>query len=268
MAYRVLDRAQMSVSGTPGTGAVTLASATTGYQDFATAGVDDQDTFRYLIVDGSNWEIGIGTYTASGTSLARTTITASSNSNAAISATSAAVVSIVWAAEDIAPNRGNWTSLTFTNTTTIFGSSGIYVSDQTFVLAAGEMLEVDGYCQKSSSGNALLGVSEDGSNGYVFFNGNDGNCAINYYNGSYNNIINTGAVSGQNWTGLHKLSATLVCVGSDSNNMYATIDGQNLTAHADTNIQLVGTNTIYLQTSDITKCTYRARVVQAHMFLP
>jgi len=80
----------MSTS-TTGTGTITLALAEDGYQTFLDAGVTDGDTVRYVIEDGSNWEIGTGTYTASGTTLSRT-VSESSNSDAAISLSGAAIV--------------------------------------------------------------------------------------------------------------------------------------------------------------------------------
>ena len=91
---KLVNRAKMTVSGTPGTGAVTLNAAVVGFQTFAAAGVNDGDVVSYVIEDGTNWEVGQGTYTAAGTSLARTTIQASSSGGSAISASSGANVMI------------------------------------------------------------------------------------------------------------------------------------------------------------------------------
>lgn len=69
-------------STTAGTGPLTLAGAVTGCQSFAAIG-DGKQCF-YMATDGTNWERGIGTYTAAGTSLSRDTILASSNAGAAV----------------------------------------------------------------------------------------------------------------------------------------------------------------------------------------
>ena len=89
----------MSTS-TTGTGTITLGSAESGYQTFADAGVANADVVRYVIEDGNNWEIGTGTYTATGTTLSRT-VSESSNADAAINLSGSATVFIGATAEDI-----------------------------------------------------------------------------------------------------------------------------------------------------------------------
>jgi hypothetical protein len=97
----LVNRAKVSTA-TTGTGTITLGSAESGYQSFADAGVADGDVVRYVIEDGTDWEIGTGTYTASGTTLSRT-VAESSNADAALNLTGSAVVYVSAAAEDIPP---------------------------------------------------------------------------------------------------------------------------------------------------------------------
>jgi hypothetical protein len=78
MAIVVKDRVKVT-STTTGTGTFTLGSAATGFQDFSAIG-DGNQTY-YTIANASDWEVGIGTYTASGTTLSRDVVLASSNSN-------------------------------------------------------------------------------------------------------------------------------------------------------------------------------------------
>ena len=97
---KLVNRAKMTTS-TTGTGIVALGSAETGFQTFADAGVVDGDLVRYVIEDGNAFEIGSGTYTASGTTLSRT-VSESSNSDNALNLTGSAKVFISATAEDMA----------------------------------------------------------------------------------------------------------------------------------------------------------------------
>lgn len=81
MAHVYKDRVKETTT-TTGTGTLTLAGAATGFQSFSAIG--NGNTCTYCIDDGTNWEVGIGTYTLSGTTLSRTTIIASSNSGSAV----------------------------------------------------------------------------------------------------------------------------------------------------------------------------------------
>lgn len=77
MALVLADRVKETTT-TAGTGSVTLLGAATGFQSFAVIG--DTNTTYYSIVaqTGTEWEVGVGTYTASGTVLARTTVLSNS----------------------------------------------------------------------------------------------------------------------------------------------------------------------------------------------
>lgn len=94
----LVNRAKMTTA-TTGTGTLTLGSAVDGYQTFADAGVSDADVVSYAIEDGTAWELGQGTYTASGTTLSRT-VSESSNSGAAINLSGNAVVFVTALASD------------------------------------------------------------------------------------------------------------------------------------------------------------------------
>ena len=81
MPLVVKDRVKVT-STTTGTGTFTLGSAAAGFQDFSVIGNGNQT--YYTITDGTDWEVGIGTYTSSGTTLSRDVILESSNSGSAV----------------------------------------------------------------------------------------------------------------------------------------------------------------------------------------
>lgn len=78
MALALFDRVQETTT-TTGTGSLILAGAVPGFQSFAVVG--DTNTCYYTIVNGSAWEVGVGTYSTTGPTLARTTILSNSNAD-------------------------------------------------------------------------------------------------------------------------------------------------------------------------------------------
>lgn len=78
MAFILKDRVRETTT-TTGTGTLTLAGAVQGFQSFAIIG--DSNTTYYVIFDPTTgeWEVGIGTYTATGTTLSRDTVLSSSS---------------------------------------------------------------------------------------------------------------------------------------------------------------------------------------------
>jgi hypothetical protein len=84
MALVLKDRVQETTT-TTGTGTLTLGGAVTGYQSFSAIGNSNTTYYTIYAPGGTEWEVGIGTYTASGTTLSRTTVLASSNSGSLVS---------------------------------------------------------------------------------------------------------------------------------------------------------------------------------------
>jgi uncharacterized cupredoxin-like copper-binding protein len=89
MAHAYFDRVK-ETSTTTGTGNITLGGAASGgFRTFSSV-YANADTMYYCIQDqsGNDWEVGRGTYNSSGTTLSRTSVLASSNSNSAVNFTS------------------------------------------------------------------------------------------------------------------------------------------------------------------------------------
>lgn len=78
----VLKDRVKQLTTTTGTGAVTLSGSVAGFQSFSVIG--NGNTTYYCITDGIDWEVGIGTYTLSTTSLSRDSVLESSNANALV----------------------------------------------------------------------------------------------------------------------------------------------------------------------------------------
>ena len=84
MALVINNRVRETTS-TTGTGAVTLGGAVGGFQTFA-AGIGNDNTTYYAISinSESEWEVGLGTLNSDSSTLTRTTVLESSNSDSAV----------------------------------------------------------------------------------------------------------------------------------------------------------------------------------------
>ena len=134
MALVLADRVQETTT-TTGTGTVTLGGASSGYQSFAVIG--NGNTTYYAIVDSTSgaWEVGIGTYTSSGTTLSRDTVLASSNSGSLVSFGSGSKnVFVTYPSERAVDTTGaqtltNKTFTGYTETVYTLGTSGSLALD-------------------------------------------------------------------------------------------------------------------------------------------
>ena len=82
MALVVNDRVKETTT-TTGTGTVTLGGAVSGFDTFA-AGIGNSNTTYYCIQLGAEFEVGLGTLAGDSSTLARTTVISSSNSDNAV----------------------------------------------------------------------------------------------------------------------------------------------------------------------------------------
>jgi len=163
MALVLADRVKETTT-TTGTGTVTLLGASTGFQSFSAIG--NANTTYYTIAGqtGSEWEVGIGTYTSSGTTLARTTVLSSSNSGSLVNFSAGTKdVFVTYPSgksvnQDASGNVTNAGSITGTN---MIASNGLHVNSQTvsasYTIAAGNSAMSAGPISVASGVSVTLG---------------------------------------------------------------------------------------------------------------
>lgn len=125
MALVIADRVRETTT-TTGTGTVTLAGAVLGFQSFAVVG-DGNITYYCIAGQGtSEWEVGIGTYTASGTTLSRTTVLSSSNGGSLVNFSAGAKdVFVTYPSERSVNYDSAGTTVALTGNLTFTGTLGV-----------------------------------------------------------------------------------------------------------------------------------------------
>jgi len=153
MALVLADRVKETTT-TTGTGTITLAGASTGFQSFAVVGNGNTTYYTIAGQTGNEWEVGIGTYTSSGTTLSRTTVLSSSNSGSLVNF-SAGTKDVFVTYPSSRSIYADGTTLTATNSSvlpttsggtglTSFTSGGVVYASSSSALATGSALTFDG----------------------------------------------------------------------------------------------------------------------------
>lgn len=194
MAFVIADRVRETTT-TTGTGTITLAGAVANFETF-TANLSNSDTTYYAIVDNTNgaFEVGLGTFTSSGTTLARSVL-ASSNSNNLVDfgAGTKDVFITVPASKMVVEDGSNNVSIGGTVTASAFSGSGASLTGVDVVNDTspqlGGNLDLNGNDIVTTS-NADLELAPNGT-GHVTVKGNTNQGAIqfNCENNSHGQLV-------------------------------------------------------------------------------
>jgi hypothetical protein len=262
MALIVKDRVLES-STTSGTGSFTLTGAQTGYQSFAAIG-DGNET--YYTIQGKNpdgtltgeWEVGSGTYTASGTTLSRDYV--SSNSLG----TSGSFAQIDFSSGDkdvFVTYPSEFSLLGFTSSTSSTGSGSVVLSSNS---SFDTNITVNGITLGKGSGTGIRNVAFGNSALNANTTGAD-NVALGYQamflntTGNYNVALGFGAMA-QTTTGTNNTAvgqSTLLynrtcientAVGAGA--IYALTKGTNPLLTTGNYNSALGVNALYANAGD------------------
>jgi hypothetical protein len=154
MTIIVKDRVKETTT-TTGTGTITLGGAVSGFQSFSVIG-DGNETF-YTIAGGGEFEVGIGTYTASGTTLSRDTVLESSNSGSLVNFSAGTKdVFVTYPAERTITGGGGGIGALVVNATTV--TQNYTIATGTNAQSVGPITVADSVTVTISSGQRWLVV--------------------------------------------------------------------------------------------------------------
>jgi hypothetical protein len=215
MALVLADRVRETTT-TTGTGTISLGGPVSGFEGFGTA-IGNANTTYYAIVDAATgaWEVGLGTYTSSGSTLARTTILSSSNAGSAVNfAAGTKDVFVTQPAERALYLNGAGTGVDAG--AAAFTANGVVYASSTSALATGSALTFDGTSLKSTgkirANNAGVPTADVG---FVTLNGYQGTSSANggfaiapTAGGGAEFYTHTGAVGSESYTEQARLTTS------------------------------------------------------------
>lgn len=228
MPLVVKDRVK-ETSTTAGTGTLTLAGAAAGFQAFSVIGNGNTTYYTIVDPDTGDWEVGIGTYTSSGTTLSRDTILESSTGGTAVSfAGNSKDVFVTYPAERAAFSDAVVTSVGGTGTVNGISLSGTVTSSGNLTLGGtlsgvnltsqvtgtlpvanggtGQTTYTNGQLLiGNTTGNTLTKATLTAGTGISITNGTGSISIAATNNGTVTSVGGTGTVNGITLTGTVKL---------------------------------------------------------------
>jgi hypothetical protein len=165
MALVLKDRVKETTI-TVGTSTLVLLGAASGFQSFSAIG--NGNTTYYTIDGGTEWEVGIGTYTTLGTTLSRDTILSSSNGGSAVNFSAGTKNVFVTYPADKAiydDASGNVIALGTPASATLTNATGLPISTGVSGLGTG----VATFLATPSSANLATAVTDETGSGSLVF---------------------------------------------------------------------------------------------------
>jgi hypothetical protein len=206
MALVLADRVKETTT-TTGTGTVTLLGASTGFQSFAVVGNGNTTFYTIASQTNSEWEVGIGTYTASGTTLARTTVLSSSNSGSLVNF-SAGTKDVFVTYPSSRSIYADGTTLTATNSSVLPATSG----------GTGQSSAFTQYGVTYASTTTALATTAAGTAGYVL-TANAG--AAPTFQAGFSASANNTFTGTQTFNGTSSIFATVLLDSAETVNVVA-----------------------------------------------
>ena len=266
MVFNVKDRVKQP-STTTGTTNMVVSGTSAGFQTFASA-LTDGDTTTYAITDeNGNWETGLGTWTSSNSTLTRTTVYESSNSNNAVnfgSGTKSVFITSPASRSAIADQNGK---TTFVDNIQVSGINVYKSTDPNITLrnttapsstvvqlqgdASGTMwLLADGMNQAN---NSRIVMAVDGLEKFRINGGGSGNGAWGLGGQNYGTsgqvITSNGSTSAPTWqTPTVDLSA--YSTTTSISNTYAPLSSPSLTGNPTVPTQTAGNSTTRIASTE------------------